>query len=101
MNAIEEWIDTRLTELVADQRGYIVLSDDNIEDLAQVLGLARKPSTSIEKESLRVPTAVRAYIFFHVDANRDCFQEKLEDFRKNYEKQERLTGRHVEVISCP
>jgi hypothetical protein len=92
MKIIEDWIDKRLTSLVSGDDGFIMLSSDEMDDLAEVLGM--NPYT-VDDFSNRV---LRDHIYYLVDQHRDYFQEKMEDFHHEYTKQERETHRVMQ--SC-
>ena len=47
MKVIEDWIDRKLTSLVARDDGYIILTDEDVSELAQALGLSQKPVNTL------------------------------------------------------
>lgn len=93
MKIIEDWIDSKLTSLVAGDDGFIILTSEEIDGLAEVLGM--RPHQVNDFRNL----ALRDYIYYLVDQHRDYFQEKMEDFHHEYTKQERETHR-VESELC-
>ena len=92
MKIIEDWIDSKLTSLVAGNDGFIVLTCEEMDNLAGLLGM--KPHTINNFGNL----ALRDYIYYLVDQHRDYFQEKMEEFSNEYTKQERETNRVMQ--SC-
>ena len=92
MKIIEDWIDSKLTSLVAGKGGYILLSNEDIEELAQALGM-QNTGTVYMKE------AVRDYIYYMTDMHKDYFEQKLEAFGNEYEEQEKVTFK-VESDLC-
>lgn len=76
MKVIEDWIDRKLDSLVVGSRGYIVLTDEDISELAKELGLQE---------------GIRDYIYYQVDMHKDYFQERLEAYAQEYEEQEKTT----------
>ena len=93
MKVIEDWIDRKLTSLVARDDGYIILTDEDVSELAQALGLSQKPVNTFMEE------AIKDYVYYLTDMHKDCFQEKLEAFGKEYEEQEKMTF-NVESELC-
>jgi hypothetical protein len=92
MKIIEDWIDSKLTSLVEGGGGYIILSSEDVTDLAQALGM-QNPGNLYMKE------AVRDYVYYLTDMHKDYFQQKLEEFGVEYTKQQRETNR-VESELC-
>ncbi len=84
MKVIEDWIDRKLDSLVVGSRGYIVLTDEDISELAKELGL-QKPVNEYMEEG------IRDYIYYQVDMHKDYFQERLEAYPQEYEEQEKTT----------
>lgn len=78
MKVIEDWIDRKLDSLVVGSRGYIVLTDEDISELAKELGLQKEEG-------------IRDYIYYQVDMHKDYFQERLEAYAQEYEEQEKTT----------
>jgi hypothetical protein len=93
MKIIEDWIDKKLTSLVCAVDGFIILTNDDLAELAELLGM--KPHTVNDFRNM----ALRDHIYYLVDQHRDYFQEKLDDFAHEYVKQERETNR-VESELC-
>lgn len=93
MKVIEDWIDRKLTSLVARDDGYIILTDEDVSELAQALGLSQKPVNTFMEE------AIKDYVYYLTDMHKDYFQEKLEAFGDEYAKQEQETNR-VESELC-
>jgi len=92
MKVIEDWIDSKLTSLVAGKGGYILLSNEDIAELEKALGM-QTPGNVYMKE------AVRDYIYYLTDMHSGYFHEKLEEFGDEYEKQQIETNR-VESDLC-
>jgi len=86
MKVIEDWIDSKLTSLVAGKGGYILLSNEDIAELAQALGMQNTGNVYMKE-------AVRDYIYYMTDMHKGYFEQKLEEFGNEYEKQERETNR--------
>lgn len=82
MKIIEDWIDSKLTSLVACNDGFIVLTNEDIAELAQALGLSQKPVNFFMAE------AIRDYVYFQVDQHRDYFQKKREEFSNEYAQEQ-------------
>ena len=93
MKIIEDWIDKKLTSLVASNDGFIIMSHEDIEELAGLLGMKPHPVNGY------MNLALKDHIYYLVDQHRDYFQEKMEDFHHEYTKQERETHR-VESELC-
>ena len=93
MKVIEDWIDRKLTSLVARDDGYIILTDEDVSELAQALGLSQNPVNTFMEE------AIKDYVYYLTDMHKDYFQEKLEAFGKEYEEQEKMTF-NVESELC-
>ena len=92
MKVIEDWIDSKLTSLVAGKGGYILLSNEDIAELEKALGM-QTPGNVYMKE------AVRDYIYYLTDMHSGYFHEKLEEFGDEYEEQEKVTFK-VESELC-
>lgn len=92
MKIIEDWIDSKLTSLVEGGDGYIILSNEDVTDLAQALGM-QNPGNLYMKQ------AVKDYVYYLTDIHKDYFQQKLEEFGDEYAKQEQETNR-VESELC-
>lgn len=92
MKIIEDWIDSKLTSLVAGKLGYIVLSNEDVTELAEALGMQNTGNVYMKE-------AVRDYIYYLTDMHKDYFQQKLEEFGDEYAKQEQETNR-VESNLC-
>jgi len=93
MKVIEDWIDSKLTSLVARDDGYIILTDEDVSELAQALGLSQKPVNVFMEE------AIKDYVYYLTDMHKDYFQQKLEEFGDKYEEQEKVTFK-VESELC-
>lgn len=91
MKIIEDWIDSKLTSLVEGGDGYIILSNEDVTDLAQALGM-QNPGNLYMKQ------AVKDYVYYLTDIHKDYFQQKLEEFGDEYAKQEQETNRVMQ--SC-
>jgi len=92
MKIIEDWIDSKLTSLVAGKAGYILLSNEDIAELEKALGM-QTPGNVYMKE------AVRDYLYYLTDMHKDYFEQKLEAFGDEYAEQEQETNR-VENNLC-
>lgn len=92
MKVIEDWIDSKLTSLVEGGGGYIILSSEDVTDLAQALGMQNAGN-------LYMKEAVKDYVYYLTDMHKDYFQQKLEAFGKEYEEQEKMTF-NVESQLC-
>ena len=92
MKVIEDWIDRNLASLVVGSRGYIVLTDDDISELARELGLQKPVNECMEE-------AIRDYIYYQVDMHKGYFEERLEAYAQEYEEQEKTTFK-VEKDLC-
>ena len=92
MKVIEDWIDSKLTSLVAGKGGYILLSNEDIAELAQALGMQNTGNVYMKE-------AVRDYIYYLTDMHSGYFHEKLEEFGDEYEEQEKVTFK-VESELC-
>lgn len=92
MKVIEDWIDRKLTSLVSRDDGYIILTDEDVSELAQALGLQKPVNTFMDE-------AIKDYVYYLTDMHKDYFQEKLEAFGKEYEEQEKMTF-NVESELC-
>ena len=93
MKVIEDWIDSKLTSLVAGKGGYILLSNEDIAELEKALGLSQKPVNVFMEQ------AVKDYVYYLTDMHKDYFHERLEEFGDEYTKQERVTFK-VESELC-
>ena len=92
MKIIEYWIDKKLTPLVADREGFIILTDEDVEELKVLLGIHQGAHFRFTE------MAARDYIYYLVDQHRDYFQEKMEEFSNEYAQQQTETNRVMQ--SC-
>lgn len=92
MKIIEDWIDSKLTSLVAGGGGYIILSSEDVTELAEALGMQNTGNVYMKE-------AVRDYIYYLTDMHKEYFQQKLEEFGDKYEEQEKVTFK-VESDLC-
>ena len=92
MKVIEDWIDRKLTSLVTGKGGYILLSNEDVTELAEALGMQNTGNVYMKE-------AVRDYIYYLTDMHKEYCEQKLEAFGDEYAKQEQETNR-VESDLC-
>ena len=92
MKIIEDWIDSKLTSLVTGKGGYILLSNEDVTELAEALGMQNTGNVYMKE-------AVRDYIYYLTDMHKEYLEQKLEEFGNEYAEQEQETNR-VESDLC-
>ena len=85
MKIIEDWIDSKLTSIIAGDDGYIILTNEDVKELKVLLGI--HPGIP----SIVTEMAAKDYVYYLTDMHREYFLSKMEEYARQYEQEQRDT----------